>query len=85
MDQKDFLTRRTNALAREMGSMSLLRAAADVHDHQAVPDALRLLSAWLTRDLTDKECWQLRSVAYRMGVDVIDFDQQQVAKEKHHG
>lgn len=80
-NEKDFLQGRTNALAVDLGSVSLARVALESHDHRAALDALRLLQVWLTRDLSDAESVGLRDAAHRLGVDLVEFDARCAAQE----
>jgi hypothetical protein len=83
MNHEQFLKRRTTALMREIGSMTLARVVAE-GDPDALPEAARLLDAWLTRDLTPAEGVQAREAAQGLGIDLLAFDMAQVAKEKNH-
>lgn len=80
-NEKDFLQGRTNALAIELGGMSLARVALESHDPRATLDALRLLQVWLTRDLSDAESVGLRDAAHRLGIDLVSFDEHCAAQE----
>ncbi|OZB72189.1 MULTISPECIES: hypothetical protein [unclassified Thiomonas] len=83
MNHEEFLKRRTDALMREIGGMSLARVAAE-GDPDAAREAVRLLDAWLTRALTRAECVQAREAAQGLGVDLLMFDAAQAEKEKNH-
>ncbi len=80
-NEQDFLQGRTNALACELGGVSLARVALESHDHRAALDALAMLQVWLTRDLSDAEGIALRDAAHRLGVDLEQFDERCAAQE----
>ncbi len=84
MNKQDFLQGRTNALAQELGGMSLARVALEAHDCGASVAALHLLQVWLCRDLSDAECVAMRDAAHRLGVDLQAFDEAQIEKAKNH-
>lgn len=85
MDTKDFIQRRGDALAQELGAMPLARIALESHDPAAVLRVLQLLSVWFTRSLTDAEFVDLRQAAHDLGVDLAEFDQACAQQEKENG
>ena len=82
MDTKDFIQRRGDALAVELGAMNLARIALEAHEPAAVLRVLQLLSVWFTRSLTDAEFVDLRQAAHDLGVDLAEFDQACAEQEK---
>ena len=79
---KDFIQRRGDALAQELGAMNLARVALEAHDPAAALRVLQLLSVWFTRSLTDAEFVDLRQGAHDLGVDLMQFDQACAQQEK---
>ena len=68
---------------RKLGAMTLAQVIIE-GDAGCLPKAAHFVDVWLTRDLTDSEHVQARAVAGALGIDLIAFDAEQVAKEKNH-
>lgn len=83
MNHEAFLKRRTDALMREIGGLSLALVVAE-GDPDCLPHAARLLDVWFSRDLTNAECVQAREAAAGLGIDLRSFDLAQAKKEKDH-
>lgn len=84
MDHEEFLDRRCNSLMKRVSSMSLAEASV-AGDPAALPAAARLLDTYFARPLTRSEHVQAREVASRLGIDLMQFDQEQVKLEKENG